>query len=614
MNYWLGIDFGTTFTAAAVIRDGEQSVELVPLGENGTSTASVVFVAPDGSLVLGDAAVRRAVTDPDRVVREVKRRIGDQTPVLVSGEPIGAHTLAARFVRWVVDRVTEREGAPPTGIGVTYPASWGPHKRTLLFDALMFAGVGDVTLVTEPEAAAVAYTASEHVAPGSAIGVYDLGGGTFDATIVRQLDGGGFELAGRPEGIDSLGGIDFDEAVFEQVRAHLGAAWAGLDFADPLVMTAAATLRRECTEAKKALSTDTEVTIPVMLPGVSTQVRMVRSEFEQLIAPAIDATIEVMRRAIGSAGLRPEDLSAVLLVGGSSRIPLVAQQVGAELDLPATVDSDPKAVVAIGAALAIAPRPATETATKLIAAREPLALGPGEEEVEAAAAGRSRRKVTYAVVGAAACVAAMLALAGFVGSDVLPGGGAATDEGGLAAPALDSDASGGSGGSATQKDAVDPWTGKPYTETTAPGPTRPDAKPTKESPTKLAPKPTHAKNRGALIEGAKPPPAPSTGGDDGGGDGGTSAGNPPASDPPVDNPPSSDPPVDNPPVDDPPASDPPPDNPPASDPPVDNPPPDDPPASDPPPDNPPSSEEPPANQDPPSNDTPSDPPSDGGGA
>ena len=570
MSYSLGIDFGTTFTAAAVIRDGEQSVELVPLGENGTSTASVVFVAPDGSFVLGDAAVRRAVTDPDRVVREVKRRIGDQTPVLVSGEPIGAHSLAARFVRWVVDRVTEREGTPPNAIGVTYPASWGPHKLRLLSDALLFAGIGDVTLVTEPEAAAVAYTASEHVAAGSAIGVYDLGGGTFDATIVRQLDSGGFELAGRPEGIDSLGGIDFDEAVFEQVRAHLGAAWAGLDFADPLVMTAAATLRRECTEAKKALSSDTEVTIPVMLPGVSTQVRMVRSEFEQLIAPAIDATIDVMRRAMESAGLGPGDLSAVLLVGGSSRIPLVAQQVGAELDLPVTVDSDPKAVVAIGAALAVSPRPATATATALIAAREPLALLPSEAEAAAAGDARPRRKITYALVGASACVAAMIALAGFVGSDVLPSGGTTTDEGGLAAPALDADDDG--TGKASAKDAVDPWTGKPYTETTDPGPTRPDAKPTEKSPTKLAPKPTRAKNRDALIEGAKPPPAPSTGGDDGG-DGTTSNQEPPpvttteeppppvttTEDPPPpvttteDPPPADDPGAGGPPAEDPPA-------------------------------------------------------------
>jgi molecular chaperone DnaK len=495
MSYWLGIDFGTTFTAAAVVRDGEQSVELVPLGENGTSTASVVFVAPDGSLVLGDAAVRRAVTDPDRVVREVKRRIGDQTPVLVSGEPIGAHTLAARFIRWVVDRVTEREGEPPTGIGVTYPASWGPHRRTLLFDALRFAGVcgeaGTVTLVTEPEAAAAAYTASQHVEPGSTIGVYDLGGGTFDAAVVRQLADGGFELAGRPAGIDSLGGIDFDEAVFEQVRAHLGAAWTGLDFADPMVITAAAALRRECTEAKKALSSDTEVTIPVMLPGVSTQVRMVRSEFEQLVAPAVDATLDAMRDAMGSAGLTPADLSAVLLVGGSSRIPFVAQRVSTELDVPVTVDSDPKAVVAIGAALAVSPR-----VRAVASVRTPLAL-PSAAEKETVPSGRTRRSVAYALVALAACVTAVIGLAGFVGTDVLPTGDADTGEK-RAAPAVDEQD--GAGG-ATPKDAVDPWTGQPYTETTPPGPTRPDAEPARTSPTTLSAKPKAAKDRGALIAG-----------------------------------------------------------------------------------------------------------------
>ncbi len=511
MSYWLGIDFGTTFTAAAVHRDGEQTVELVPLGENGTSAASVVFVAPDGSLVVGDAAVRRALTDPDRVVREVKRRIGDQTPVLVSGEPMGAHTLAARFIRWVVDRASEREGAPPAGVGVTYPASWGPHKRMLLHDALMFAGVGDITLVTEPEAAAVAYTASQHVEPGSAIGVYDLGGGTFDAAVVRQLADGGFELAGRPEGIDSLGGIDFDEAVFEQVRAHLGGAWATLDFADPMVIAAAAALRRECTEAKKALSSDTEVTIPVMLPGVSTQVRMVRAEFEQLIGPAIDATVDAMRRAIDAAGLTPADLTAVLLVGGSSRIPLVAQQVGAELDLPVTVDSDPKAVVAAGAALAITPRKEIVPAQ-----RRPLALLPSAGTADPAGSPhRSRKRAGYALVGMAAFAAAMIGLAGIVGSDVRPLGDIAAEEG-IVAPAPGQDAA---AGTETSKDGVDPWTGEPYTETSDPGPTRAGAKPTEATPAKLSPKPTKARNRDALIDGATPPPPPNTGGgDNGGGD------------------------------------------------------------------------------------------------
>jgi hypothetical protein len=381
----------------------------------------------------------------------------------------------------------------------------------LLHDALMFAGLRDITLVTEPEAAAVAYTASQHVEPGSAIGVYDLGGGTFDAAVVRQLANGGFELAGRPEGIDSLGGIDFDEAVFEQVRAYLGAAWTTLDSADPMVITAAAALRRECTEAKKALSSDTEVTIPVMLPGVSTQVRMVRSEFEQLIAPAIDATVDAMRRAIDAAGLTPADLSAVLLVGGSSRIPLVAQQVGAELDLPVTVDSDPKAVVAAGAALAISPR------KELVPAqRRPLALLPSAESAEfAEPPRRSRRRAVYTLVGVSAFAAAMIGLAGMVGSDVRPLGDIAADQG-IAAPALDED---GAGGTGTAKDGVDPWTGKPYTETTDPGPTRAGAKPTEATPAKLSPKPTKARDRGALINGATPPPAPGGGGDNTGGAG-----------------------------------------------------------------------------------------------
>jgi hypothetical protein len=206
--------------------------------------------------------------------------------------------------------------------------------------------------------------------------------------------------------------------------------------------------------------------------------------------------------------------------------------------------------------------------------------------------GRSRRKITYALVGAAACVAAMFALAGLVGSDVLPGGQSRSDEG-LAAPALADDEDG--TGKATPKDAVDPWTGKPYTETTAPGPTRPDAKPTKESPAKLAPKPTRAKNRDALIEGAKPPPAPSTGGDDGtqapvGGDTST-AGPPPPVETTTDDPP---PPVETTTEDPPPpvettTEDPPPpvetttEDPPPADPGGGDPPAGDPPAADPPP-------------------------------
>ena len=136
------------------------------------------------------------------------------------------------------------------------------------------------------------------------------------------------------------------------MREAVGAAWDALDPDDPAVQTAVAGLRRECTAAKETLSADTEVMIPVLLPGLHTMVRLGRAEFEDMIRPAVAETVEALRRAVASAEVEPGDLDAVLLVGGSSRIPLVAQLVSAELGRPVAVDADPKAVVAAGAALA----------------------------------------------------------------------------------------------------------------------------------------------------------------------------------------------------------------------------------------------------------------------
>jgi len=486
MGYRVGIDFGTTFTAAAVHRDGEHAVELVPLGDNRTSVASVVFVAPDGGLVMGDAAARRAVTDPDRVIREVKRRVGDETPLLVAGRVLEAHTIAACFVRWVVDRVAAREGARPEGLALTHPASWGRHKCALLTEALATQGIGAVRLVPEPAAAAFAYAATRNVEPGAVVAVYDLGGGTFDAAIVRRLDDGGFVLAGRPEGIESLGGVDFDEAVFAHVRATIGPQWTSLDFADPLVRTAAAALRRECTEAKEALSADTEVTIPVMLPGLSTRVRMVRPELEQLVAPAIAETVEVLRRACTSAGVHPEDLSAVLLAGGSSRIPLVAQRVSAELDLPVTVGADPKAVVASGAALSITPVVVEPTEVPTLVAPIPTSRW-------------SRRGLALGA-GIAACLVALVATASTVGTDLLSTSGAPVGT----ADAADMPREVADNGPVGDPNELDPWTGEPYEDTTPPGPTRPGAKPADKSPAALTPAPTTGGDRDLQINGEPP--------------------------------------------------------------------------------------------------------------
>ncbi|MGH3928350.1 MAG: Hsp70 family protein [Pseudonocardiaceae bacterium] len=381
MSYALGVDVGTSYTAAAIWRlDGQQqSTEVVPLGSRMPSVSSVLFLGPDGSFVVGEAAERRSVTDPDRVVREFKRRIGDDTPLFVGGRPYAAHDLAAMMVRWVVDRVVEREGGAPDQIAITHPAGWGPFKKDLLRTALGAQGLHNLTFLAEPEAAAVSYAAQERVEAGTTIAVYDLGGGTFDAAVVRKTGAsktgaGSFALMGSADGIEQLGGADFDEAVFTHVQAGLGDRLDALDIDDPSVLSGLARLRRECTEAKEALSSDTEVSVAVLLPGVNAQVRLVRSEFEEMIRPALEDTIDSLSRAIASAGLTSADLGAVLLVGGSSRVPLVSQMVSARLGCPVVVDADPKTTIALGAALSMAPQPeplTTGTPTAIVPVPQP---------------------------------------------------------------------------------------------------------------------------------------------------------------------------------------------------------------------------------------------------
>ncbi|GGU71511.1 Hsp70 family protein [Lentzea flava] len=349
--YQLGVDLGTTFTAAAVHRTST-SAEVVALSPRSAPVPSVLYLGEDSCVLVGEAAERRAVTDPERVVREFKRRIGDPTPLMVAGAPRHAHELAGFLARWVVDRVSEREGAPPDRIAVTHPAGWGPHKRALLAEGLTTAGLDEVVFLTEPEAAAVHYASAQRIEPGGTIAVYDLGGGTFDTAVLRRTESAGFELLGRPEGIERLGGIDFDEVVFDHVRASIADVVDELDPEDPVAVAAVARLRRDCTEAKEALSTDTEVTIPVLLPGTRAQIRLVRAEFEAMIRPALVDTVEALRRTVRSAGLEPDDLAGVLLVGGSSRIPLVAQLISTELGRPVAVDTDQSTSVATGAALA----------------------------------------------------------------------------------------------------------------------------------------------------------------------------------------------------------------------------------------------------------------------
>ncbi len=345
--YALGIDLGTTFTAAAVWRDGR--AEIASLGSRSAAVPSVVVLREDETIITGEAADRRSISAPHRVAREFKRRLGDTTPILLAGVPYSAEALMAKLLQAVVEEVSAREGGAPSSVVISHPANWGPYKTDLLRQAAVRADLPDAGFASEPVAAAVSYAHQQRLPDGALVAVYDLGGGTFDTAVLRR-QGEGFEILGRPEGIERLGGIDFDAAVFAHVARALGGKLEQLDDEDPASISAVARLKEECTEAKEALSADTDTTIPVLLPNLVTEVRLTRAEFEAMVRPALQDTIDALHRALRSAGVGAEDLHSVLLVGGSSRMPIVAQLVGAELGRPVAVDVHPKHAVALGAA------------------------------------------------------------------------------------------------------------------------------------------------------------------------------------------------------------------------------------------------------------------------
>lgn len=350
MGYQLGVDLGTTYTAAAVGRNGRG--EVATLGASGPVMPSVVLLRADGEVLVGEVAVRRGIVEPTRVAREFKRRLGDTTPLVLGGTPYGAEALMAYLLREVVRIVSEREGEPPERVVLTHPANYGPYKADMMREVARLAGLEleRVTFLTEPQAAAISYASRNRVEPGEVVAVYDFGGGTFDAALVRR-SGEGFALIGRPEGMERFGGIDIDAALVAHVDNVLGGAISALDPADVAVQAGVARLRDECRAAKEALSGDTDASVAVSLPNVQTTVAISRADLENMIRPRLSDTVDAVKRAVASAGVDMDGVSRILLVGGSSRIPLVADAIRRETGRPVALDAHPKFAICLGAAV-----------------------------------------------------------------------------------------------------------------------------------------------------------------------------------------------------------------------------------------------------------------------
>jgi actin-like ATPase involved in cell morphogenesis len=374
VRYGLGIDLGTSFTSAAV--HGADGTRMVPLSRQ-VVVPSVAYAAPDGSLLTGFAAQDAARGgELGRVARGFKRRIGDPTPLVLGGTAYSPDALMAAQLRDVLGYVTHGEGGPPDTVVLTCPAIWGPYRREHFDEVPRLAGVPSSHVLTEPEAVATHYSMERRLGDGEVVAVYDLGGGTFDTTILR-MRAGEMEILGTPEGIEHMGGMDFDETLLAHIDDRFDGAVSALDLSDPRAAAMLADIRGLCVRAKEELSIEPDILLTVPLPGGPRQLTITRLELNDMLRPSVRLTTDALRRTISSAGLRPEDVSAILLAGGSSRIPLVDQMVSEEFGRPVRKTLHPKFTVALGGAAMSARVAAAKAAPPVTPANQPIpAQGP----------------------------------------------------------------------------------------------------------------------------------------------------------------------------------------------------------------------------------------------
>ena len=347
-RYDLGIDLGSSFVAAAVNRGGR--VELLPLGERSDVVSAAV--GWQGKLVLGDAAERLSLREPDAVVRGLKSRVGDPIPLRFGGTSERVEALLVELLRLVATRARSRYGSAPSTVTLTHPAGWGPFRCDALATAARVAGLIETRLVTDPVAAASTYFTGKQIREGRLVGVYDFGGRSFQVTILRRTVDG-FHVVGKPEGFIDLGGTNLDDRVFEFVRERAGRRLDHLDPETPDGAAALAVVRRDCSLAKERLSHQTSTAVLISGPRAGfVGISLDRPTFDGLVRRDVLATVESLGELLETHGVDPRSLEATLLVGGSSQIPLVSRLLVEKLGVQPAPAGHPKFAVPIGATIA----------------------------------------------------------------------------------------------------------------------------------------------------------------------------------------------------------------------------------------------------------------------
>lgn len=345
----LSIDFGTSNTVAIVGNNGGAPRPL--LFDGSPMLPSAVYLETTGAMLVGRDAERNARVDPTRFEPNPKRRIDDGV-VFLGDQELAATALISTVLTRVATEARRQLGGNPAQVRMTHPARWGEHRRQALLQAASAAGLPQPQLIAEPVAAASYFTAmlGASVGEGRAMGIYDLGGGTFDATVVRRTPQG-FEVLAEG-GLPDVGGLDFDHAIIE----HLGKIYSDshADQWERLMAPADGADRRyrrmlweDARGTKEMLSRSSQADIH--LPALEVDAHLTREELEDLIRPMLERTVYCLRSTIEAARLTPRDLVGIFLVGGSSRIPLAAATIHSQLSVAPTTLEQPETVVAEGA-------------------------------------------------------------------------------------------------------------------------------------------------------------------------------------------------------------------------------------------------------------------------
>ena len=348
MSKIIGIDLGTTNSCVAVMEGGQPTV--IANAEGSRTTPSVVAFTKDGERLIGQVAKRQAVTNPDRTVISIKREMGTSYKVNIDGKQYTPQDISAMILTKMKETAESYLGEKVTQAVITVPAYFNDSQRQATKDAGRIAGLEVLRIINEPTAASLAYGLDKE--ENQKILVYDLGGGTFDVSIL-DIGDGVFEVLST-NGNTRLGGDDFDQRIIDYVAEQFRKEY-GIDLKQDKI--AAQRLKEAAEKAKIELSGTT--TANINLPFITADatgpkhldVTLTQAKFNELTADLVDATVEPMRKALKDAGLTVDQINKVILVGGSTRIPAVQEAVKKVTGKEPFKGINPDECVAIGAAI-----------------------------------------------------------------------------------------------------------------------------------------------------------------------------------------------------------------------------------------------------------------------